>query len=281
MTTLQIVGSREILGKAVIAFGTLEHPLFPAKEVAEWIEHRDISSMLRSVDENEKVRIDGDMPDPAQLAESGNLRTSRWYLTEEGLYEVLMLSRKPAAKEFKNGVKKMLHDIRMGKLGVTRSLEEFLTNPETILKIATNWKIDRDKLLVAETKIKFDRPKVEFANAVGECCNGKGLREFAIALKQNGIVRNEHEFIVWLLQRKYLYRTQKGTLMPYAQYVKEAGYFWLKTVVTEDRFGEKKERLQVKITGKGQEYLQQRLMKERSKTLSLEAEDDVPPLEEE
>ena len=121
MATLQIVGSREIFGQTVIAFGTIEHPLFLAKDVAEWIGHRDISSMLRSVDENEKVRIDGEILDPAQLAESGNLRTSRWYLTEDGLYEVLMLSRKPVAKEFKKGVKQMLHDVRM-KNGESRVL---------------------------------------------------------------------------------------------------------------------------------------------------------------
>ena len=189
-----------------------------------------------------------------------------------------MLSRKPAAKEFKKGVKQMLHDVRMEKRGVARSLEEFLSDPATILKIATNWKIDRDKLLVAEDKIQSDRPKVEFADAVGECNNGKGLREFAIALKQNGIVRNEHELIGWLLQRKYLYRNQKGALMPYAQYAKEAGYFWLKTVVATNPAGEKTERFQVKITGKGQQHLQQRLLKERDQALSPET-GDAPPLD--
>ena len=30
-----------------------------------------------------------------------------WFLTENGVYEVLMLSRKPIAKEFKKEVKKM------------------------------------------------------------------------------------------------------------------------------------------------------------------------------
>lgn len=35
-----------------------------------------------------------------------------WMLTENGLYEILMQSRKPIAKEFKKGVKKILHEIR-------------------------------------------------------------------------------------------------------------------------------------------------------------------------
>ena len=283
MTILQTVGSRKIMGKTVVAYGTLENPLFDPIEVADWLDYRrdNISHMLAAVDDEEKILLEISTVDSQFRYESkkkGNLRTKRWFLKEEGLYETLMLSRKPQAKEFKKGVKQMLKDIRRGKVQLTRSLEEFFGDPNTILKIAQNWKIDRDKLLVAEAQIKSDRPKVEFANAVGECNNGKGLREFAIALKQNGIVRNEQEFIGWLLQRKYLYRNQKGALMPYAQYVKEAGYFWLKTVVTTNPTGEKTERFQVKITGKGQQYLQQRLLKERDQALAS-ATGDAPPLD--
>lgn len=37
-----------------------------------------------------------------------------WFLTEQGLYEVLMQSRKPIAKDFKRGVKTLLKGIRTG-----------------------------------------------------------------------------------------------------------------------------------------------------------------------
>ena len=44
----------------------------------------------------------------------GGLRknTAQWFLTEDGLYEVLMQSRKPIAKEMKSKIKKYLRDIR-------------------------------------------------------------------------------------------------------------------------------------------------------------------------
>lgn len=44
----------------------------------------------------------------------GYLRPNQeyWFLTEDGLYEVLMQSRKPKAKEFKKEVKKILKSIR-------------------------------------------------------------------------------------------------------------------------------------------------------------------------
>ena len=36
----------------------------------------------------------------------------QWFLTEDGLYEVLMQSRKPIAKQFKKEVKQILKQIR-------------------------------------------------------------------------------------------------------------------------------------------------------------------------
>ncbi|GHT30403.1 hypothetical protein FACS1894214_0200 [Planctomycetales bacterium] len=55
-TALAKLDSREVLGKTVSIYGTYEYPLFPAKDVAEWIEHKDISSMLRAIDDNEKIK---------------------------------------------------------------------------------------------------------------------------------------------------------------------------------------------------------------------------------
>ena len=43
-----------LMGKTFSVYGTVEEPLFRAKDVAEWIEHSDVSVMLRSVDEDEK-----------------------------------------------------------------------------------------------------------------------------------------------------------------------------------------------------------------------------------
>jgi prophage antirepressor-like protein len=50
---------------------------------------------------------------------SGQLR-KMWFLTEDGLYEVLMQSRKPIAKEFKRQVKIILKDIRRHGLYAAR-----------------------------------------------------------------------------------------------------------------------------------------------------------------
>lgn len=61
--------------------------------------------MLANVDENEKTTR-------KIIPNGSNYKTEAWFLTEDGLYEVLMQSRKPKAKEFKKEVKKILKSIR-------------------------------------------------------------------------------------------------------------------------------------------------------------------------
>ena len=52
---LTIIDERELLGKEFRIYGDYANPLFLAKDVANWIEHSDVSTMLRKVDEDEKV----------------------------------------------------------------------------------------------------------------------------------------------------------------------------------------------------------------------------------
>lgn len=102
-TELQIVDEREVLGRDFKIYGTVDEPLFLAKDVANWIENKNVSQMLNVVDNDEKLIY--------TLYISGQTREA-WFLTEDGLYEVLMQSRKPIAKAFKKEVKKILKQIR-------------------------------------------------------------------------------------------------------------------------------------------------------------------------
>lgn len=100
---MAIVDQREVLGKDFKIYGTKENPLFLAKDVAEWIEHSHTSNMLKNLDEDEKLNV--------TILHGGQNREVTM-ITEDGLYEVLMQSRKPIAKEFKKEVKKILKQIR-------------------------------------------------------------------------------------------------------------------------------------------------------------------------
>lgn len=114
---LKIIDQREVLEREFRIYGTVENPLFLAKDVAEWIGHNKPSELIRNVDKDEKLL--------AIISHSGQNR-EMWLLTEDGLYEVLMQSRKPIAKEFKKKVKEILKDIR--KTGGHVSNEELFLN---------------------------------------------------------------------------------------------------------------------------------------------------------
>ena len=111
-TALSLLREEEFLDKTVRVFGTPENPLFLARDVAEWLDYSKnkngtykVDVMLNSVDEDEKLVIAmGDNP-PFNKGTVLQANTSYSFLTENGLYEVLMLSRKPKAKQFKIRIK--------------------------------------------------------------------------------------------------------------------------------------------------------------------------------
>ncbi|MEK4783357.1 MULTISPECIES: BRO-N domain-containing protein [Bacillus] len=119
--TYEIDYEQEVLGRNFKVYGTVEDPLFLAKDVAEWIDHSNPTMMLKSVDEDEK-RLN------FVYTSTGN--KDAWFLTEDGIYELLMLSRKPIAKQWKKEVKKILKNIRLngGHVLIDREEDEKLTH---------------------------------------------------------------------------------------------------------------------------------------------------------
>ncbi|MFI3255588.1 MAG: BRO family protein [Eubacteriales bacterium] len=136
---------REVLGKIFTIYGDFENPMFLAKDVAEWIDysykdsrkiHRDVSKMLQSVDEDEKVKCTLNLGGEDCLHGGVRANTEMWFLTEDGLYEVLMQSRKPIAKAFKKEVKQILKAIRkQGAFFTSPTLGELLNDPDRLIEM--------------------------------------------------------------------------------------------------------------------------------------------------
>lgn len=146
---IQVLSETELLGHKFTVYGTAENPLFLAKEVAECIEYdqSSVNKLVNLVDDDEKVR--NNLPTPG-----GNQQV--WFLTEDGLYEVLMQSRKPIAKEFKKGVKEILKTIRnTGGYIATKqddTPEEIMARALTIAQATLAKREERLKQLEAETE---------------------------------------------------------------------------------------------------------------------------------
>lgn len=118
---LTVIDSEVICNQQVNVYGTRENPLFLAKDVANWLGHSNPSRMLSKIDDDEKITIyaklslqNSDITNSYISSESDSYKANNYlFLTEFGVYEVLMQSRLPKAKEFKKGVKEILKRIRL------------------------------------------------------------------------------------------------------------------------------------------------------------------------
>ena len=118
---LTVIDSEVICNQQVNVYGTREKPLFLAKDVANWLGHSNPSMMLSKIDKEDKIIIyaklslqNSDITNAYISSESDSCKSNNYlFLTEFGVYEVLMQSRLPKAKEFKKGVKEILKRIRL------------------------------------------------------------------------------------------------------------------------------------------------------------------------
>lgn len=122
---VQLVDTTEILGRRIDLYRSIEDPLFLAKDVAEWIDYSkttdgyyNVSKMLMSIDAEEKYKTkilsitNSNSQNLGKLDADGKTKIPFWFLTEDGLYEVCMQSRKPIAKQMKKQIKEYLRNIR-------------------------------------------------------------------------------------------------------------------------------------------------------------------------
>ena len=169
MNDLQVIYNQEVLGQEFKIYGTKEEPLFLAKDVANWIEHKNITHMINTVDEDEKLTY--------TICNSGQGR-EMWFLTEDGLYEVLMQSRKPIAKQFKKKVKEILKQIRKtgGYIPVAED-EDDATIMAKALLVAQKTIDNKNKELEAKTKELEDKNR--FINQIAASKNSLLVREVA------------------------------------------------------------------------------------------------------
>lgn len=224
---VKIISRSTLLGREIDVYGTTEEPLFKAKDVAEWIEHSNPSKMVSDaeLDETEYTTV---------FLSTLTNSYSALMLTEDGLYEVLMQSRKPIAKQFKKGVKEILKKIRKTGSYSTQVPQTFAQ--ALMLAAKQQEKIEQQQKLLTE-----QAPKAEyFDNLVDRNL----LTNFRDTAKQLGLKQNQ--FIALLLNDKYIYRDKKGRIKPYAQYADTL--FKLKDWGDEHKSG-----LQTLITPQGKE----------------------------
>jgi len=257
-----IISEQIVLGKTFRIYGDFENPLFMAKEIAEWIDHNKPSEMIDNIDNDEKQK--------AIVSHSGQKR-EMWFLTEDGMYEVLMQSRKPIAKQFKKEVKIVIKSIRKNGAYMTEEIiEKTLTDPDFIIQLATQLKEERIKRIASENKIQEQKliiaeqkPKVEMADRLFICDAEVNIGEVAKLFNEKirkgksigrdklfSILRDEHVLMT--------YGAEKNN--PQQKYI-DNGCMVLKTSTFDNGYGGTKLSSTTKVTPKGINWLWNFLIK--------------------
>ena len=165
-------------------------------------------------------------------------------VNEPGLYALILGSRKPEAKAFKRWI---THDIipsirKYGAYMTPEKLEEAICNPDTIIEICMQLKLEQERRKQVEAENRQIRPKADYFDNLVEIGLNTNLRDTA-----KEFCCPPSYLIQWLVAHGYLYRDSKARLKPYQSSVK-SGLFVLKEYCVNNHAG-----LQVLVTPKGRD----------------------------
>ena len=230
-------------------------PWFVAKDVCECLDINNSRQALARLDSDEKNNVilnDGTPGNP-----------EKGIVNEYGLYSLVLSSRKPSAKAFKRWI---THEVipairKHGAYMTGETLEQALTSPDFLIRLATELKTEQEARRLAEAQIEANKPKVLFADSVAASHGSILVGELAKLLNQNGIDIGQNRLFNWLRENGYLI-CRKGTdyNMP-TQRSMELQLFSIKETAITHSDGHVSISKTVKVTGKGQLYFVNKFLK--------------------
>ena len=183
------------------------------------------------------------------------------YIQENTFYKLCMKANNEVARKFQDRVcDEILPSIR--KYGMYAT-DELLDNPDLIIKMATKLKEEKAKNKELEDKMKEDKPKVLFAEAVSIAKNTILVREMAKLIKQNGVDMGEKRLFIWLRENGYLIKKIGTDYNMPTQRSMDLGLFEIKESPVLHSSGEIEISKTPKITGKGQQYFLNIFLKDK------------------
>lgn len=217
-----------------------------------WFCLADVCKVLGLKQRHVRERLDDGVVSTDTISDSLGRTQMANFVNEDGLYDVILDSRKPSARAFRKWVtSEVLPQIR--RTGGYVPLEE-QDDEKTILAKAVrilNRTLEQKDVLLRrkEELIEEQRPKVEFADAL---TTGDGcilISELAKLLTRNGFVTGRTRLYRWMREHGYIF---KRSTEPIQMWV-ERGIFAQSVTVIKTNHGSE-ERVTTKVTGKGQEY---------------------------
>jgi len=227
----------------------------------------DVAKGLGYKNTRDAIRRHVDKEDKAEVAfHDGRQNRVAVGINESGLYSLILSSELPNAKGFKRWVtSEILPSIRKhGAYLTDEKIEEVLMNPDTIIKLATQLKEEREEKKLLQQQAEENKPKVLFAEAVEDSEDVILVKEMATILTQRGFNIGQNQLFEYLRKNEYLCK-RKGDMWN-APTKKYEHLFKLTKRIIQNSKGSMVKNTP-KVTGKGQlhfikkfdEYIEQGL----------------------
>ena len=209
-----------------------------------------------------KTRLNGDGVSTTDGVDSLGRKADVTMINEPNLYKLVFQSRKAEAEKFADWVtSEVLPSIRKhGAYMSSEVIEKTLSDPDYLIRLATNLKEEKAKRALAEAQIERDKPKVLFADTVSSSNKSCLVGELAKLISQEAIRRGEinkkigqNNLFAWMRSSGYLCKSGERKNQPLQQYI-EQGLFELKKGSYVDSNGSNITTTTTKVTGKGQIY---------------------------
>lgn len=233
-----------------------------------WFVLKDCMSILDLGNPTETVKMfDDDEFSTTEVIDSIGRRQQAYIISEPGLYRLVMRSRKPEAKEFQRWVThEVLPSIRRHGAYMTEStLEKAVTEPDFLIRLATQIKQERAEKEKAQAQVERMRPKALFADAVETSKTSILVGDLAKVLKGNGVDIGGTRLFAWLRDNGWLMKTGSSRNMP-TQKSMELGLFEIKETTVVHSDGHTTINKTPKVTGKGQTFFVNKFLGHREIT---------------
>jgi anti-repressor protein len=234
-------------GNTVRALSVDGEPWFVAADVAKTLGYASAKDFVRGVDEEDKGRHNLPTPSGSQ---------SVTIISEGGLYTAIVKSRTERARPFRRWV---THEVlpairRHGGYLTPAKVEEVLSDPDTIILLATQLKDERKRRAELESQVEADAPKVLFADSVASSKSSILVGDLAKILRGNGVEIGGTRLFAWMRERGFLVRRRGSDYNTPTQYAMERGLFEIKETAITHADGHVTVSKTPKVTGKGQQY---------------------------
>lgn len=185
----------------------------------------------------------------------GKIAKGDW-ITEQQFYKLAFKANNTVAEAFQDWVAgEVLPAIRKhGAYMTDRKIEEILLNPDTIIKLATELKAEREGRLIAEQRVNELTPKASYYDLV---LKNESLVTITQIAKDYGMSGQELNSKLHELKVQY---KQRSTWLLYSKY-QRTGWTHSDTVMVKRKDGTQKAVMQTKWTQKGRLGLYELLKK--------------------